>query len=390
MDNNYLFNTLVLFPIFIIGIASKYSKLNNIFKTNINSITKRKNKKEKPKKIIKKYFQKNFVSIINFIILISIVESNPSKIILNIKGTGIKNIFSVVSSHNFYRESLPNKIFINGKEKTPVYSYQFDEENNEVELIWNNKLKNCEDMLYGCSDITKIDLSNFDSSEVNNIINMFSGCSSLVSLDLTNFQTKNVDDLEGVFSECTSLTSLDLSSFDTSNVNDMSIMFYNCFSLTLLNLTNFKTDGVMLFASMFYNCTSLSSLNLSNFNFRNSLSIMYFFKDCINLEYINIKKYEKTNSLDIGIFSNTPDNFVICVSNRNTGILTQLQDKKCYIIDCSDNWREKQKKLIAGSDYCPQNCKENSQYEYNGKCLPSCEKGVIIENNLQANKCKCE
>lgn len=55
--------------------------------------------------------------------------------------------------------------------------------------------------------------------------NMFSGCSSLTSLDLSNFDTSDVVDMSNMFSGCSSLTNLDLSNFDTSNVVDMFNMF---------------------------------------------------------------------------------------------------------------------------------------------------------------------
>ena len=41
-----------------------------------------------------------------------------------------------------------------------------------------------------------------------------------------------------MFSECSSLTSLNLSNFNTNNVEDMSEMFYGCSSLTSLNTTD--------------------------------------------------------------------------------------------------------------------------------------------------------
>jgi surface protein len=50
---------------------------------------------------------------------------------------------------------------------------------------------------------------------------MFNQCSSLTSLDLSNFNTSNVNNMSGMFSQCSSLTSLDLSNFNTSNVKDM-------------------------------------------------------------------------------------------------------------------------------------------------------------------------
>ena len=41
-----------------------------------------------------------------------------------------------------------------------------------------------------------------------------------------------------MFYGCNKLTSLDLSNFNTNNVNDMSYMFYDCSSLTSLNTTD--------------------------------------------------------------------------------------------------------------------------------------------------------
>ena len=38
-----------------------------------------------------------------------------------------------------------------------------------------------------------------------------------------------------MFYNCSSLTYLNLSNFNTNNVNNMSYMFYNCSSLTSLN-----------------------------------------------------------------------------------------------------------------------------------------------------------
>ena len=64
--------------------------------------------------------------------------------------------------------------------------------------------------------------------------NMFKGCSSLKSIDLSSFNTTNVNNMARMFSHCSSLESIDLSSFNTTNANnvkDMSWMFWGCSSL---------------------------------------------------------------------------------------------------------------------------------------------------------------
>ena len=65
---------------------------------------------------------------------------------------------------------------------------------------------------------------------------MFSNCRSLISLDLSSFNTTNVNNMSYMFSYCRSLISLDLSSFNTTNVNDMKHMFKECESLKKENV----------------------------------------------------------------------------------------------------------------------------------------------------------
>jgi surface protein len=67
---------------------------------------------------------------------------------------------------------------------------------------------------------------------------MFYGCSNLTSLDLSTFDTSSVTDMYGMFEGCSGLTSLDLSSFNTSNVTNMSGMFSGCINLININLSN--------------------------------------------------------------------------------------------------------------------------------------------------------
>ncbi|SEK88609.1 surface protein [Ruminococcus albus] len=70
---------------------------------------------------------------------------------------------------------------------------------------------------------------------------MFSGCSSLTSLDLSNFNTSNVKYMNILFEGCSSLSTLDVRNFDTSKVTDMTDMFKDCKKLKSLTLgINFR------------------------------------------------------------------------------------------------------------------------------------------------------
>ena len=87
---------------------------------------------------------------------------------------------------------------------------------------------------------------------------MFNRCSSLTRLDLSNFNTTNVTNMRYMFVFCSGLTSLDLSSFNTDNVTDMDGMFMGCSDLTTIYAgSKWSTESVTLGPAMFEGCTSL-------------------------------------------------------------------------------------------------------------------------------------
>ena len=87
---------------------------------------------------------------------------------------------------------------------------------------------------------------------------MFDGCSGLTSLDVTHFDTSQVVYMYQMFDECGGLTSLDISSFDTSKVTSMQYMFYNCTNLQTIYVSDsFVTTNVTSSGRMFGNDTRL-------------------------------------------------------------------------------------------------------------------------------------
>lgn len=119
--------------------------------------------------------------------------------------------------------------------------------------------------------------------------NVFSGCSSLTSLDVSGWNTSNVTSMTNMFRNCYSLTSLDLSGFNTSNVTNMYTMFQGCESLTTLDLSSFNTSKVTGMGNLFYSCSSLTSLDLSGWDTGCVTSMNYMFYGCKNLKTIRMK-----------------------------------------------------------------------------------------------------
>ena len=289
-----------------------------------------------------------------------ILKINSFEIILKVKGPGTNKV---------YERIIPNKVIINGNEQSSLNKYYFmNQSDNNVELIWNSDINNSQYMFDGCINITEIKFSNFDTSKITFMERMFQNCNSLTSLDLSNFDTSSVTDLSGMFYGCSSLTSLNLSNFDVSKVTDMHQLFYGCSSLTSLNLSNFYTPKV-----------------------RNNHEL---FKNCKNLEYINIEHFSE-ESLYSGnyydIFYNIPNNVLVCINSNAHKMLSQLNDINCISFDCSDEWIEKQKKLIDGQ--CYNNCSDHPSLkkEFNGECYSTCPYGEYQdEANFSITKCKCQ
>ena len=132
------------------------------------------------------------------------------------------------------------EIYINNK-KIPFHcKYNSNEIGDiKVKFIFNKLLTSVGWMFKKCKSLKSIDLSSFNSINVNNMIFMFEECNSLESINLSSFNTSNVNNMSGMFFYCQSLKSIDLSSFNTSKVKNMKIMFCGCSSLESIDLFNF-------------------------------------------------------------------------------------------------------------------------------------------------------
>ena len=327
----------------------------------------------------------------------------------------------------------PDQIRVNFELKgTNANTITIDNIEDVIELIWESKLNNCNSMFMGIGDITEIDFSSFDSIEVTDMQLMFANCISLKSINFANFYTDNVANMDQMFFNCRSLTSLDVSNFQTSKVKSMvqmfaycnsleslnlsnfntqssasflsmfrncfnlkflnlsgmvtnkginfGNMFYNCYSLKSLEISHFETGNILRASYMFYNCSSLTSLNLSNFiKTENSYQLIMMdgmFQDCKNLQYLNIKG--KSNALYTNILDNTPENMVGCFpdNRENRDLRAIFLNKSCPVIDCSENWEEKQKKINGETGACMDSCNGDFIYEYKTMCYRKCPRGT--------------
>ena len=153
-----------------------------------------------------KSLNKHFI--INNIILISIIfltfitsfgqgncSTTKQKITLKVGKSGNTTIMF----ESFYNRNKPNKTYINNISNDQISNAYDTNINDTITLIWYYYLDSTNLMFSGCKDIIEIDLSDFDSSLVNDTSLMFKECSSLISLNLSNFKTSKVQYMQFMF-----------------------------------------------------------------------------------------------------------------------------------------------------------------------------------------------
>ena len=192
------------------------------------------------------------------------------------------------------------------------------------------KIVDMSEMFSGCSGLTTLDVSNFDTSNVTDMSGMFSEYSGLTTLDVSNFDTSNVTDMSGMFSGYSGLTTLDVSNFDTSNVTDMSGMFWNCTNLTTINLNGWNTSNVENMRWMFDNCNKLTTLDVSELDTDNATNMEYMFGECRDLTDLDVSNFNTINVTNMyGMFGNCESLTKLDLSSFNTKNVTDMRRMFC-------------------------------------------------------------
>ena len=136
---------------------------------------------------------------------------------------------------------------------------------------------------------------------------------------------------------------------------------------------------------------SIIEIDLSNFDISKVTDMSSMLNGCSKLEYINLTNFKDNNSLNVtDIFNSVPDNIVVCLNESSDKILNEIKKKNCYTLDCSDNWKINQKKIVSKTDICFDIFNNDIlyKYEYHGLYYENCINGNLI-NNSTINYCKC-
>lgn len=180
---------------------------------------------------------------------------------------GCKSLKSLDLS-KFNTENVGTKTVYN----TVYEGFNVDDEGNSIEELENYAMGRYDgtayDMNYmfaGCSSLTSLDLSNFDTSNVKSMAGMFGGAEVVhYEYDEETGRPK-FPPLRTKISSCDKLTQIKLNSFNTSNVIDYSAMFSDCSSIETIDLSSFSynTNSHIMNGDIFYNCKELTTIYAS-------------------------------------------------------------------------------------------------------------------------------
>ena len=190
-----------------------------------------------------------------------------------------------------------------------MFYFNFALEKLDVSRFDTSRVRIMREMFDNCSSLKELDVSNFNTSNVENMRYMFYNVNKVKKLNLSHFDTGNVRDMEGMFAEMTSLESLNLSNFNTGKVLSMRNMFYGATSLQSLDLSNFNTKNVVDMYAMFYHMPSLKTLNVSSFNTENVENMSYMFTYADSLEELDLSSFKtpKVKVFRAMFYTNRPE-----------------------------------------------------------------------------------
>ena len=197
---------------------------------------------------------------------------------------------------------------------------------------WNtSRVYNMQLAFYNCNSLETIPVRDWDTRSVMYMDKAFGKCTSLVNLDVSKWDTSKVVELTNTFYRCSSLKTLDVSKWKTSNVLRADSLFSGCEKLTSLDVSKWDTGNITTASSMFSACRALTSLDVSKWNTSKMTNISSMFNSCTTLTTLDVSKWDTSNVTNMkSIFSSCPSLTTLDASKWNTGKVIDMSGVFSY------------------------------------------------------------
>ena len=143
-------------------------------------------------------------------------------------------------------------------------------------------------MFLSCSSLTDIDLRGLDFSNVTSMNSIFSG-SGLQNINLSGLDLANVTNFTDMFLD-SALVSVDLSNVSAPNWDIMAYLFQDLTTLVSVNMANLDAPNLQNMGGMFSGCTNLTTVDFTNFDTSKVINMRYMFYSCSKMEMIKVTR----------------------------------------------------------------------------------------------------
>ena len=221
----------------------------------------------------------------------------------------------------------------NVNDTSRMFAYLESIENLDLSNFKVKNVKNMEYMFIGMTKIQNLNLNWENESDVSNTRGMFSGLKSIKLLNLSNLDTRNVVNMSAMFENMSSLEGIQFGEkFVTKNVTTMGGMFSNDIELKTLDLSRFDTSNVANLEYMFFHTSKLTNLNLSSFNTSKVTNMSNMFSRMYSLTSLNLSSFDTSRVTDMNhMFSEASKLISLDLSSFDTSNVTNMHDMFSYM-----------------------------------------------------------
>ena len=192
----------------------------------------------------------------------------------------------------------------------------------------------------------KLDLSDWDTSNVTSMYNMFSNCYALTNLDVSRFNTSNVTSIREMFARTGKINMIDMSKWDLSKLSDGNYFtsgFVDVFKGSYCE--NIKLPNMYLnkqfnkyYNDLFSNLHNLKSLQAPELVNSYTNDISFLLADDYELHDVNMSDWDFSNvTYAKGVFYGTKiSNVSVNLSNAKDSILSMFRYSYANSINISN------------------------------------------------------
>lgn len=247
----------------------------------------------------------------------SVKKNYPDNILMEDKHY-INSSSCVFENEAVLRSDIETVTFKNTLADMPADAWDVSDEKNGSVMAWvidgvnlyiagdgGVTAKDCTRLFLYYKNLKSVDFGGAFYTDISeSLFEMFAKCESLETLDLSSWNTTNVESFGGMFYDCFHLTSLNLSGWDTSKALSMHGMFDGCIRLENVDVSHFETSKVQSFDSMFSSCYKLGAIDVSSWDTSSAKRMFSMFSGCSILTELDLSGWDTTNVESMyGMFS---------------------------------------------------------------------------------------